>query len=190
MPILYLHLLSHPSHFLSYLIYDGVCIFNSQRLLGTIFQLFFGTPDYNLVRQFIIVSKIRRLCVCHGFSSPPSPPAPPPPPLPPPPPPSLSSMVSSINKFGIIVSRKPLIIFFFLKGSSLENTKCNNYRDDEAEIIFYSIFSKINYPKFNIIPVLQGGKVTSGQIYPLFFLPGGKVAISARCLLCLPAKLE
>ena len=41
-----------------------------------------------------------------------------------------------------------------------------------------------------IIPVLQGSKVTSGQINPLFYPLGGKVDISARWLLCLPAKLD
>ena len=32
--------------------------------------------------------------------------------------------------------------------------------------------------------------VLAGQIYPLCLPPGGKVDISARWLLCLPAKLE
>ena len=55
-----------------------------------------------------------------------------------------------------------------------------NFQKEKSAIIFF---------QESAIFMLKTA-VLAGQIYPLCLPPGGKVDISARWLLCLPAKLE
>ena len=60
----------------------------------------------------------------------------------------------------------------------------------EKSAIFFLVIRNLYSKKFTTLGEKNHNFLVSGQKYPLSLPPGGKVDISARRLLSLPAKLE